>query len=292
MKKKLEADLITIAHRILKLKNKSELIQLHLETQRLYEKLSVLCFVEKHFGEVKPTIGLQAMEEKIEEIFDVVDKKEIFFIQEEPKENAIKSIVIDELKEDELEKSTIKETVIVEDLKVEEEKKETSDNNKEVSKEEIVIKEVCFKPSFQFVTPLEEEKKQVTLEDLLESVQPDPIFVRAEEVKKEENNNKAEVKKGVIAEIDTEKPSKAITLNDRLKKGINFGLNDRIAFQKHLFGNSGEDLNRVISQLNTFDKYEDARNFIEEIVRPDYSNWEGKEDYITRFMEIVENKFI
>ena len=57
MKKKLEADLISIAHRILKLKNKSELTQLHLETQKLYEKLSVLKFVEDNFSDVKPTIG-------------------------------------------------------------------------------------------------------------------------------------------------------------------------------------------------------------------------------------------
>jgi outer membrane protein TolC len=63
MKKKLEADLISIAHRILKLKNKSELIQLHQETQKLYEKLSVLLFVENHFQEAKPTIGLAKIEE-------------------------------------------------------------------------------------------------------------------------------------------------------------------------------------------------------------------------------------
>ena len=45
MKKKLEADLISIAHRILQLKNKSDINQLYLETQKLYEKLSVLRFV-------------------------------------------------------------------------------------------------------------------------------------------------------------------------------------------------------------------------------------------------------
>ena len=38
MKKKLEAELISIAHRILKLKNKSELHQLHQEAQNLYDK--------------------------------------------------------------------------------------------------------------------------------------------------------------------------------------------------------------------------------------------------------------
>ena len=38
MKKRLEADLISIAHRILQLKNKSDINQLYLETQKLYEK--------------------------------------------------------------------------------------------------------------------------------------------------------------------------------------------------------------------------------------------------------------
>ena len=57
MKKKLEAELISIAHRILKLKNKSELVQLHQESQKLYEKLSVLLFVEENFAGLQPTIG-------------------------------------------------------------------------------------------------------------------------------------------------------------------------------------------------------------------------------------------
>ena len=69
MKKKLEADLISIAHRILKLKNKSELVQLHQETQKLYEKLSVLRFVEENFENVKPTIGLDIIKSKISTIF-------------------------------------------------------------------------------------------------------------------------------------------------------------------------------------------------------------------------------
>ena len=39
MKKRLESELISIAHRILKLKNKSEFDQLYKETQKLYETL-------------------------------------------------------------------------------------------------------------------------------------------------------------------------------------------------------------------------------------------------------------
>ena len=56
MRKKLEAELISIAHRILKMKHKDDVRELHHETQKLYEKLSVLLFVEENFDEVKPTI--------------------------------------------------------------------------------------------------------------------------------------------------------------------------------------------------------------------------------------------
>ena len=76
MKKKLEAELISIAHRILKLKNKSEIVQLHQETQKLYEKLTVLRFVEENFADVKPTIGQSEIEEKIEAAFQTVLEKD------------------------------------------------------------------------------------------------------------------------------------------------------------------------------------------------------------------------
>ena len=44
MKKKLESELISIAHRILKLKGKDDIIKLHAEVVALHEKLSFLKF--------------------------------------------------------------------------------------------------------------------------------------------------------------------------------------------------------------------------------------------------------
>ena len=81
------------------------------------------------------------------------------------------------------------------------------------------------------------------------------------------------------------------SLNDRLKKGIHIGVNDRHAFIKHLFEGSATDYNRVLSQLNTIKSKEEAFNFVANMVKPDYNNWEGKEEYETRFLAIVENKF-
>ena len=75
MKKRLEADLVSIAHRILQLKNKSDVNVLFLETQKLYEKLAILKFVEENLGDVKPTIGQAAIEEEIEKAFDLPEIK-------------------------------------------------------------------------------------------------------------------------------------------------------------------------------------------------------------------------
>ena len=81
------------------------------------------------------------------------------------------------------------------------------------------------------------------------------------------------------------------SLNERLKKGINIGVNDRHAFVRHLFDGSNSDYNRVLSQLSTIRSKEEAMNFIANMVKPDYNNWEGKEEYESRFLALVEKKY-
>ncbi len=82
------------------------------------------------------------------------------------------------------------------------------------------------------------------------------------------------------------------SLNDRLaKKNVKVDLNDRLAFVKHLFNSSMEDYNRVLSQLNTIDSEERSISFIKNMVKPDYNNWVGKEQYEERFIELVARRF-
>lgn len=88
-----------------------------------------------------------------------------------------------------------------------------------------------------------------------------------------------------------DKDERPRSLNDRLKKGINIGLNERLAFIRHLFEGKTADYNRVISQLNTFDSVTEAQKFIQLVVKPDYKNWAGKEEHEKKFLELVENKF-
>jgi hypothetical protein len=93
-----------------------------------------------------------------------------------------------------------------------------------------------------------------------------------------------------VAKENVKKPRKG-SLNQQLGQGnINFGLNDRIAFVKHLFGENMTDFNRVVSQLNTFEDFEEAEHFIENLVKPDY-DWYQKEEYELRFKNVIRQRF-
>ncbi len=326
MKKKLEADLISIAHRILQLKNKSDINQLYLETQKLYEKLSVLRFVDEHFSEAKPTIGAAEIEQKIESIFDKTES-----VQPEAKA-VLEETVAEEIAETPLEQATTttdeseSETSIVEEETVEVPLEETISNEEvtpEEEKEEPIIEEeivvaeketsapekAAFTPAFELSqeeeveTEVEAPKKmepvQISFEDLLGGNYHDTQFVKVQQIENIPTAVVIETPKEIVAEEEKVLPvkeeavePKTVSLNEKLAKGINIDLNDRIAFIKHLFGNSSEDYNRVLNQLITFDTFYETRDFIQEMVKPDYNNWEGKQEYEERFMDIIEKKFL
>lgn len=328
MKRKLEAELISIAHRILKLKNKSELAQLQQETLKLYEKISVLRFVEENFSEVKPTIGYTAAEKEVEAIFDQEENTEVETLVENepeeikaevedteevddfPAEDNVEEVTSDKENETEIENSEEEEESVVEEEEFVGEEPEIVEDIQEEEIEEAEVEaeepEIEFAPLFEIARDEEPVKsKQITLEDFLSEGHVEPIFVRAEQSYSNETtttqtnpeDNKETVTKVEVVEtkktqfvIDHHEP-KSVSLNDSLSKSINIGLNDRIGFEKHLFGGSSEDLNRVLSQLSTYANFSEAQEFIEDMVKPEYNNWTGKEEYEARFMEIVEKKF-
>ena len=95
-----------------------------------------------------------------------------------------------------------------------------------------------------------------------------------------------------MATIEMPVENKSKSVNDSLSnKSIQIGLNDKLAFIKHLFANSQDEYQRVISQLNTLESEERSMSFIDNMVKPEYNNWEGKEEYENRFKAIVERKF-
>ncbi|MGJ8735495.1 hypothetical protein [Zobellia laminariae] len=104
-----------------------------------------------------------------------------------------------------------------------------------------------------------------------------------------------EPQKPVAPQQNGSAPKKEVhtkSLNDKISnKELKIDLNNRLAFVKHLFNGSMEDYNRVLSQLNTIDSEERSVAFINNMVKPDYNNWAGKEEYAERFMQFIERKF-
>ena len=302
MKKRLEADLISIAHRILQLKNKSDINQLYLETQKLYEKLALLRFVDEHFGDSKPTIGQAAIEQKIEAAFEAIEN-------EVPVAITIEEITIPTieetpeliLEEEEQEEITEMEEPIFEESEELETIDEDEDEDEEIEAPLIPAFELEKEEEEELIeeTP-KQEAVQISFEELIGGDFSEDLFVKVESNAFETPIDEApeevmETPSITLDEIElpeeVEEP-KSVTLNEKLAKGISIDLNDRIAFTKHLFGNDPEDYNRVLNQLITFDTFYETLDFIRDMVKPDYNNWEGKEEYEERFMEIIEKKFL
>jgi len=307
MKKRLESELISIAHRILKLKNKSEIDQLYKETQKLYDTLAVLKFYHENFESVKADVSEEVLEEKLQQFNEsnafeqAVVKEEAKYVAEVEAQTVVTATEPEAEEEVEAALELGEETTIVSD-----EKEETVE---EVLAEEEAHTdaEPAFTPAFelevedeeevQLIQPTIEEKqetKKVALEHFLGENYVDPVFVKPNEVSLFSSEVKEEVPTQTPEEPKEEskvEAPKSAPINDTISKSIAIGLNDRIGFVQHLFNDSNEDFNRVISQLNTFDTFEEAKTFINEMVIPDYNYWVGKEDYLERFMEIVEKKF-
>ncbi len=234
MKKIIESDLIAIAHKILKMKDKSDVNALHAETQKLYEKLSVLKFYEENLNRFDQAPA----PEKIEELLN--DNN----VDNTPKHNS-NPMMSEEIIEELLEETQVEP------------------QQPEVANEVITT------------TPVVEEKAPKQVEFEVDAVYQTPF----EKVEFEEI-------------VPAATPKNKTTVNDSFAKTITLTLNDRIAFEKQLFNSNTDDLNRVISQLNTMTDWDEAEDFINHIVKPDFNDWQGKEEYEKRFMSFVQKRFL
>ncbi|MBK5191915.1 MAG: hypothetical protein JJE07_01670 [Flavobacteriaceae bacterium] len=264
MKNKLLAELKELATKILQITDQNSVSTLKQQAKDLYEKLTILAFTEENLAS-----------------FSVQTSSKMEFKYEETKTETIN-----------LKESYAPEKQEI--VKLVEEKDEYLPDGTEYNDTESII-----------------EQNTEKIKDIVAEMPPEThavdymvnkIISANGTVKKTGNtseNNKKDFRDiGVdydnlpnfqpVKQQDKERPR---SINDRLKKGINIGLNERLAFIRHLFDGKAADYNRVISQLNTFSSVEESRKFIRLVVKPDYKNWVGKEEFEKKFMELVENKF-
>ena len=290
MHKKLEADLMSLAHSILQMKNRDDVFALEAKAKVISSKLSMLAFVETY---VNTTPNLKETKEEL-----IASVEKAFEIKEVPK------VIQDEI-------------AIVQELEVSSEKLITPIAATEEEVEEEVLEEEV----------LEEEKEEEFIEEALPAAVDvaDDLFIEAtenvileqpfdaleatlfpsevsEETPEEAGEDSEEIKIHTLEEelkdtipVDVManlfEMAQPVSLNDTLTKNIQIGLNDQIAFVKNLFDGSQEDFNRVLSQLNSFKTEKEAIKFINKMVKPDYS-WGEQEEFETRFMEIIQRKFV
>lgn len=246
MKKKLESELVSIAHRILKLKGKEDVFKMHNEARALYETLSVLKFAHENFEDAIPTIGNDssffgmldtAFNNKVSDNIEVEDK--IYVNLDEAEQEDISEPVMNKIKD------------MVEFMP------------EETEHTDAVL---------EAIAPKSPPEEQNDFEALTSGFKDMPVFEPVSNASQNGQERKS--------------------LNDRVKSGgLTIGLNDKIAFIKHLFEGNTSDYDRVISQLNTTASFSAAKIFIDTMVKPDYNNWTHKEEIENRFMEIIEAKF-
>ena len=225
MHKKLAADLMSLAHSILQIKNKDDVLTLKQNAYKIYEKLTVLAYINE-------------------------------YLKTTPSAAETKEALLDKIKN------------ASEQLNVNEEHTEIPISKNTIEQPFEALEEILFENVEETIKKNVSEKKPLSLEEELQ----DTISV------------------DVAADL-FEKITPKKSLNEQLQTDVSIGLNDRIAFVKNLFNNSQEDFNRVISQLNTFKTEKEVKNFIAEMIKPDY-NWEGKEEIEERFVNLVTLKFL
>lgn len=262
MKKQLKEDLVALAEKIALLKDQEQVSTGELKelAKRLYEKLTIYNFTESNL--------YTAAEKREQEVVKTAQTVEA------PKEKK---------KE---EKKPAEKSVPVKQEAASPEPDEYNPTGLE------------YNDSEEITEPNTEKIKDIVAQMPPESQQIDDLFAHIESGNYKKNDMKdiGGVHYDNLPQFEPVNRSgssqdKPRSLNDRLKKGINIGLNDRMAFVKHLFDGSTSDYNRVLSQLNTIKSKEEAFNFVSNIVKPDYNDWEGKEEYESRFLAIVEKKF-
>ena len=72
--------------------------------------------------------------------------------------------------------------------------------------------------------------------------------------------------------------------------GLKVGLNDRVAFVKHLFNGEDDDFQRVVAALATMESKEECETFLENAVYGDY-DWSQKPEIAERFLALVYARF-
>ncbi|SEC30035.1 hypothetical protein SAMN04489761_2616 [Tenacibaculum sp. MAR_2009_124] len=306
MHKKLASDLTSLAHSILKMKNKEDVLELKKKAYEVYEKLSVLAYVDEYIN-TTPNAEV-TKEELINKVIEAEERRDLIEKENEqvPQEKIENSPINDVIPEKSIVRKPIISETPTEDITVNSSEEKSKEEEPD---EEIVVKHILEEEPEQLQQEPETSEKNNESVEHVEKITEQPfdeleelLFSKKSDTSKNDVKDIGERKTPTLEEelndtlpVDVmanlfEKAEPKKSLNDHLQNTIQIGLNDRIAFVKHLFEGNQTDFNRVISQLNTCKTEKEAKKFINKLIKPDY-DWSEKEEYETRLLEIIERRF-
>jgi len=296
MKKVLEDELMSLAHRILKLRNRAEIHELKEEAAVLYEKLSVLSFAEKYFEGVKPTIQKHDVEKSIRVDHYESQKESDYPDGTEYNEEQIYEHNTEKIKDIVSQMPYESEQV---DKFFDEESNDKTEHPKDesTSKTEEGLEDfgVHFDdlPDFEPASDTTEESESKGEE------KKKPEKPEAEDKAKNESKESKTAKDDKKNTEAEEKPQRTMdlfsqgkkSLNDSLNKDLKIGLNDRLSFVKHLFKGDNKAYEEFIKHINQLDSFDRVKTYLDQQIQNKFSYWKDKEDTANRLLYLIQKKF-
>ena len=225
MHKKIESELVSLAHSILQMKNRDDILALKEKAHTIYEKLSVLAFVDRYL-EATPSASREEIEKKME---------------------ALDAIIVEEVISDMTTEKPLPKKEVSKGKKEKKQKKAKKEKSKSVEKKEKMTEASIVATNEQNETP---KKKKVEEKKEAKEVEPVANLFTTSSTTSSKNSLEEELGDTIPLDVATDIFEKAVrvettkkSLNDTLvHKNLQIGLNDRIAFVKHLFEGSQEIL--------------------------------------------------
>ena len=232
----------------------------------LYEKLVLLDFAEKHFDGLQPTIGKEKFKQTIADQFEVDRDHESYpdgteYNPEaisEPNTEKIKDIVSQMPPESEEVDGLVDSTSPTTDH----ETTKVTDSIFGVSFDDLPDFEPAEKPSDKKSKKQDDESedKKENKQDATDKNVEKEQTASQKSQEKQEHKEPKKTSSGKLKDSETKKKS----LNNKLVKDLKLGLNNRIAFTKHLFDGNKQALNESVQNINNCKNFKEAKLYIDQ----------------------------
>lgn len=268
MKKKVQEEIQNLGNELLRAESNFSTSEFKKKTIALYEKLSVLQYLENQLeGSITPETS-----EKSESFDSKSFREQNWFTEPEPipqpdhKEDLVEPLIekikdlVAQMPEEGQQVDAILEQILPEKKYIKNDLEEFASNYQQT-------------PTFERKTVVEESQNTAILEER----QP------------AKGIDVSDGKKRLIDDLGiSEKPK---SINDNAGNGMQIGLNDRLAYIKHLFSGDEKRYEETLQKIDAMQSYAQAETHIKTKVKPNHNFWLQKDLFAARFMATIEKKF-